>query len=111
MVIFGLILLAIGVIAILAGIFNADTEATSSGGKTDVHTTFLGMEVSANTLFIIAVVATALVFVGLWFAKLGAKQGWKARKEQKRMQELQEKLDKAESGRRKDDEDDDDQMT
>lgn len=105
MVIFGLVLLAVGVLAILAGIFNAGTEATSSDGNTDVHATFLGMEVSANTLFIIAVVATSLVFLGLWFAKFGAKQSWKQRKEQKRLNELSEKLERAEADRRRDDED------
>ncbi|WP_183092876.1 hypothetical protein [Nocardioides stalactiti] len=99
MVIFGLILLAIGALGILLGIFKAGEEATTSDGKTDVHTTFLGIEMSASTLFIVAVVATSLVFVGLWFLKYGAKQGWKARKEQKRLEELSEKLDKAERRR------------
>ncbi len=101
MVIFGLILLIIGVLGILAGVFGTGTEATSSSGKTDVHATFLGLEVTSTTVFVIGVVSGLLVIGGLWFMKTGAKQGWRRRKEQKRLTELSEKLDKVELERRR----------
>jgi len=101
MVILGLLLLVLGVLAILAGLFGTDTEATSSNGRTDVHATFLGVEVSATTVFVIGAVAAVLVLAGLWFMKAGAKQGWKRRKEQKRLTELSEKLDQVEMERRR----------
>lgn len=89
MLVFGLVLLVVGVIAILAGIFGSDTESLTSGGNTDVHATFLGFDMSASTLFIVALVSAALVVSGLWFMKVGARQGWKRRKEQRRMSELE----------------------
>lgn len=100
MVIFGLILLIAGALGIVAGIFGTEAESTSSQGRTDVHTTFLGIEMSASTLFIVAVASTLLVIAGLWFLKVGARQGWRRRKEQKKYSELNEKLERAEAERR-----------
>lgn len=102
MVIFGLVLLVVGALGILAGVFGAEAESTSAQGKTDVHTTFLGLEMSASTLFVVASVATLCVVAGLWFMKVGAKQGWKRRKEQKKYGELNERLERAEAERRRD---------
>ena len=52
-------------------------------------------------------IALALCFVvivlGLWLMKAGAKQGWKRRKEQKRLTELSDKLDEVELERRRND--------
>ena len=95
MLVFGVVLLIVGVIMILAGVFGAETESITSRGKTDVHATFLGIDMSASTLFIVALVAATLVFVGLWFMKVGARQGWKRRKEQRRIADL----DRAEAER------------
>lgn len=103
MVILGLVLLIVGVLGILAGVFGAEAESTSSKGQTDVHTTFLGIEMSANSLFILGIVSTLLVVGGLWLMKAGAKQGWKRRKEQKRLTELSDKLDEVELERRRND--------
>lgn len=99
MVVFGLVLLVVGALLILSGIFGAGTESRTSGGVTDVHTTFLGFEMTATALFLIGVAATALVLAGLWFAKIGLKQGWARRKEQKRLSELSDKLDRVEAER------------
>lgn len=99
MVVFGVILLLLGVLLILGGLFGADTESLTSGGTTDVHTTLLGIEMSATALFLVGVVAAVLVLSGLWFTKLGARQGWRRRKEQRRLTELSEKLDRVESQR------------
>lgn len=89
MIVLGLLLLVIGVALILAGVFSAETESLTSGGKTDVHTTFLGIDMSASTLFIVALVAATAVFLGLWLMKAGARQGWRRRKDQKRINELE----------------------
>lgn len=99
MVVFGLVVLLIGALLILTGIFGADTESRTSGGVTDVHTTFLGMEMSASTLFLVGVVSAVLVLGGLWLLKIGTQQSWKRRKEQKRLTELSEKLDRVEAER------------
>ncbi|GAA4815671.1 hypothetical protein ACFQ0K_07340 [Nocardioides caeni] len=109
MVILGLVLLVIGALGILAGIFGTEAESTSSQGTTDVHTTFIGLEMGASTLFVVAVVSTLLVVAGLWFMKAGAKQGWKRRKEQKKYSELNEKLERAEAERLRDESGDADQ--
>ena len=61
MVIFGLVLLIVGVLGIAAGIFGSEAESTSSKGQTDVHTTFIGIEMSANTLFILGIVALSVM--------------------------------------------------
>lgn len=103
MVIFGLLLLVLGVLGLLAGVFGSEAEATSSKGQTDVHTTFIGIEMSATTLFILGALSALLILAGLWTMKVGAKQGWKRRKEQKRLSELSSKLDEVELERRRDD--------
>jgi hypothetical protein len=103
MLIFGLVLLVIGVLGLLAGIFGTDTESRTSGGTTDVHATFIGIEMSATTLFLVGVASATLVLLGLWLMKVGAKQGWTRRKEQKRLTELSAKLEAAEAERRRED--------
>lgn len=99
MVVFGVVLLVLGVLLLLSGIFGSGTESRTTGDVTEVHATLLGMEMSATTLFIVGVVAAVLVLGGLWFTKLGAQQGWKRRKEQRRLSELSEKLDRVEAQR------------
>ncbi|KRA29805.1 MULTISPECIES: hypothetical protein [unclassified Nocardioides] len=103
MVIFGLLLLILGVLGLLSGIFGSEAESTSSKGQTDVHTTLIGIELSATALFIVGAVSALLVLAGLWAMKFGAKQGWKRRKDQKRLSDLSDKLDEVELDRRKDD--------
>lgn len=103
MVIFGLLLVILGALGLLSGVFGSEAESTSSKGQTDVHTTLIGIEMSATTLFIVGALSTLLVVAGLWIMKTGAKQGWKRRKEQKRLSELSNKLDEVELERRRDD--------
>lgn len=99
MVIFGLLLLVVGVLGILAGIFGSDYDVDGKDRRT---TEIIGINVDPEVLFLIGVVSGLLVLAGLWFMKTGAKQGWKRRKEQKRLTELSEKLDEVELDRRRD---------
>lgn len=99
MVVLGLVLLVLGALLVLGGILGTGTESRTSEGNTEVYTTFVGIEMTATTLFIVGLVAAVLVVAGLWTTKVGARQGWKRRREQKRLNELSEKLDRAEAER------------
>lgn len=95
MLILGLLLIAVGAIVILAVLF---TTEVSSSGQIDV----LGIDVSAQTLFVLGIIAAVAVLWGLWIAKYGAKRGLRQRREQKKLDELSQKLDRAEAGRNRD---------
>ena len=94
MVILGMLLLGIGIIAILAGVF------VSSGTAE-----FLGMDLSALTIFLVGVGAGAAVIWGFTIFKLGTKRELRQRREHKELSKLSEKLDKVETERRRDDDD------
>ncbi|MEZ0577703.1 hypothetical protein [Nocardioides sp. MH1] len=102
MVILALVLLLAGAVIVLLGLFTAD--ASSDNGKATIE--IANVNLSPEGVFLAGVVATLLILAGLWALKLGAKQGWRRRKEQKKMAALSEKLDRAEADRRHDDEDD-----
>ena len=108
MVILGLVLLVVGALGILGGLFNS--AAQSADGNKPEHVTYFGIDMNASTLFVIAVVSTLLVVLGLWLMKSGAKRGWKRRKEHKRLSELNEKLDRVEAERRGEDYSDREQL-
>lgn len=101
MVIFGLLLLVIGVLGILAGIFGTDYDTVE--GKNQLTSEFLGINCGPEVIFLLGAASTLLMVLGLWVMKAGAKQGWKRRKEQKRLSELSSKLDEVELERRRDD--------
>ena len=103
MVIFGLVLLVLGVLGILAGVFGTDYDTVE--GKNQLTTEFLGINCGPEVIFLIGVASGLLVLAGLWFMKTGARQGWKRRKEQKRLNELSEKLDEVEAERRREESD------
>lgn len=100
MVVLGLVLVVLGVALALAGIFGTgyeyddDNEFASTG--------FLNLDVDPTAIFVIGIVAGALVVVGLWAMKVGAQINWKQRKEQKRLRNLSDRLERAEAGRRED---------
>ena len=102
MVIFGLLLVLLGVLAVLSGLFGIGYDRDEKNPARDT-TEFLGINMQPEVIFFIGLVAGLLIIGGLWFMKTGAKQGWKRRKEQKRLNELSEKLDEAELERRRDD--------
>ncbi|WP_109507879.1 hypothetical protein [Nocardioides speluncae] len=95
MVILGLLLIALGALAIAAGIFLTDVE----GG----HVEFLGIDMGAEALFLIGVAAGLAVLWGFGILKFGTKREIKQRREHKKLGELSEKLDKVEAERRAED--------
>ena len=103
MVIFGLVLVALGAVIVVLGLFTSEVKFEDNEATVEIA----NVNLSTEGLFLAGVIAAALILVGLWAIKLGAKMGWKHRKEQKRLNELSEKLDKVElDRRRKEDEDD-----
>ena len=92
MVILGLILIVLGGLAIVCGLFTSELD----GGKVQ----FLGQELSPVALFLIGVGSAVAIWWGLWILKSGSKRSWARRKEQKRLEELSEKLDTVEAERR-----------
>ena len=101
MVIVGVLLLLVGAAVILAALFTAEVV----GGDLEV----LGLGVSPPVLFLLGVGAAAAMLLGWWILKFGVKREWRQRQDQKRYEELGEKLDDADRNRRRDiDEDDPD---
>lgn len=96
MVILGLILVGVGALLVVLGLFTS--EVTFEDNATTVK--IANVDLSIEAVFIAGMIAAVLILVGLWAMKLGAKQGWRHRKEQKRLNELSEKLDKVEAERR-----------
>jgi hypothetical protein len=94
MVIFGLLLIVLGVLAILAGLFVSKGQAE-----------LLGFDLSAAEIFVAGVVAGAFILWGFTILKYGTKRGLRHRQERKKISELSEKLDRAESERDKDNDD------
>lgn len=101
MVIFGLLLVVAGAFLVLSGIFGIGYDRDEKNPARDT-TEILGINVQPEVIFFLGVAAGVLILAGLWFMKAGAKQGWRRRKEQKRLSELSEKLDEVELERRRD---------
>ena len=76
----------------LLGLFTSEVKFEDNEATVEIA----NVNLSTEGLFLAGVIAAALILVGLWAVKLGAKDDWKRRKEQKRLNELSEKLDKAE---------------
>lgn len=96
MVILGLILVGVGAVLVVLGLFTSGVKFEDDQGSVE----FANIELTTEALFLVGVAAAALILVGLWAMKIGAKQGWRHRKEQKRLNELSEKLEKVEAERR-----------
>jgi uncharacterized integral membrane protein len=78
MVILGLVLLAIGVLAMLAAVFN--TSGTAS---------FLGADLGSATLFFLGVAATLALLVGLMLTRAGTGRALRHRREHRRLRVLE----------------------
>jgi hypothetical protein len=102
MVLFGLVLIVVGVALLLAGIFGSGYDSTNDLPTNEL----LNLNMPAEVFFLFGVAAGALIVIGLWFVKIGAQMGWRHRKEQKRLAELSEKLERVEADRRLDEDDD-----
>lgn len=94
MLVLGLVVIAVGAILVILGVFATDL----SGDTLELA----GIGVSPMALFLVGLVAGACILFGLSLTKWGAKRELKHRQERKEMDELAEKLDRAEAHRRKD---------
>src|SRR3954471_2711990 len=94
MVILGLILIVLGGLAIVCGLFATELDGT--------QLQFRGQDLSPAALFLIGVGSAVAIWWGLWLVKSGSKRSWARRKEQKRLQELSQKLDNVDEQRRMD---------
>lgn len=94
MLILGLILIVLGALAIVCGLFATEIDGT--------NLQFLGQDISPAALFLIGVGSAVAIWWGLWIFKAGSKRSWARRKEQKRLQELSQKLDNVDEQRRMD---------
>jgi hypothetical protein len=102
MVVFGIVLVVLGAVIVVLGLFTSEVKFEDNEATVEIA----NVNLSTEGLFLAGVIAAALILVGLWAIKLGAKMNWKQRKEQKRINELSEKLDKAELDRRRQDDED-----
>lgn len=94
MLLLGLILIALGALTIVAAVFTVEI----TGGDLELA----GIEVDPLGLFLIGVAAGVAVLWGFSIFKWGTKRGLARRREQKKLNELSEKLDRADAERRHD---------
>lgn len=89
MVLFGLVIVLLGVGILLAGLFASGYDAEGSS----ITNELLQVNMQAEVLFLFGVASGVLMVLGLWIMKRGAQQGLKHRKEQRKLTELSEKLE------------------
>ena len=94
MLILGLVLIGAGAALIVAAVFTAEV----SGGQLEI----IGVEVGAVTLFLLGVAAGLAILWGFTIGKFGARRTLRQRRENQRLGELSEKLDRHEAERRGD---------
>jgi membrane protein implicated in regulation of membrane protease activity len=94
MLLFGLILIVLGALAILAGVFGTGHDLDGA--------TFLGLNVPTQVVFFLGLFAGVAILGGLWIAKFGTKRELRHRRDQKRLRELSEKLDRVDAERNRD---------
>jgi hypothetical protein len=94
MVILGLLLVLAGAAVIVSAVFTAEV----TGGDVEI----LGIEVGALTLFVLGVISGIAILWGFSIGKFGARRSWRQRRENQRLEELSEKLDRVEAERRRD---------
>lgn len=95
MVVLGILLIVLGSLAVVAAIFVS--EGTGE---------LLGIDMSALGIFLVGVVAGALILWGISLLKWGTRRGLERRRERKELTRLDEKLDRVEAEQRRDDHDD-----
>jgi len=78
MVVLGLLLLAAGIVAVLAAVFS--TSGTAS---------FLGADLGAGTLFFLGVAATLALLCGLVLTRAGTGRALRHRREHRRLRSLE----------------------
>ena len=93
MLILGLVLVALGALAIVVVLLD---------GSGDVAV--IGIDMSAVAIFVLGVLAGAAVLWGVTLMKFGARRSLRHRRERAQLTELSQKLDRVESERRDHDE-------
>ena len=91
MVIVGLLLILLGAIILLLAIFTADIEQAGLE--------YMGIHLSPLALFLLGVAAGAAILWGFAILKYGTKRTLRQRREQKRLEELSDKLDRVDRER------------
>ena len=94
MVVLGLLLMAVGAIAVVGALFTAD-------GSTQLF----GVDISAMAMFFVGLGAGLAIVWGFGFSKWGTKRTLRQRRESKQLNELHEKLERREAEERADDRD------
>jgi hypothetical protein len=94
MLILGLLLVGAGAALIIAALFTAEV----TGGQLEI----VGTEVGAVALFVLGVAAGVAILWGFSITKFGARRSLRQRRENQRLNELSEKLDRVEAERRGD---------
>ena len=94
MLILGVLLIAAGAAVILAAVFTAEV----TGGQLEV----IGIEVGPVVLFLLGLASAVAILWGFSIGKFGARRSWRQRREQNKLEELSQKLDRVEADRRKD---------
>lgn len=100
MLVLGLILIVLGVLALLAGVFTTGHDLDGA--------TLLGFTVPTQVVFFIGVFAGVAILWGFSLAKFGTKRELRHRREQKRLKHLSQKLDKVEAERAREQDHDED---
>ena len=96
MLIVGLILILLGALAILAGLFTTGDSGDAS---------MVGVHLGATSVFLVGLLAGLAILSGLSLAKHGTKRGLRHRREQKRLAELSDRLEQVDSERARDHDD------
>jgi hypothetical protein len=99
MLVFGLILIAFGVLAVLAGLFTAGDTGEAS---------LLEFHLGATSVFLIGLFAGVAILWGISITRFGTKRELRHRRDQRRLQELSAKLDEVEADRARHRDDPDD---
>jgi hypothetical protein len=98
MVILGLLLIALGAVAIVAAV------GTAEGSGVEL----LGTDIGAVALFFIGLGAGVAILWGFGLTKWGTKRSIRQRRESKKLNELSEKLEERDAERREDEREDGD---
>jgi hypothetical protein len=93
--VFGLVLMVVGALAVVAAVFTADGTSVE----------LLGLDVTALGMYLIGLGSGLAILWGFTISKWGTKRNLRQRRESKQLSELSEKLDRAEAERRSDDDD------
>ena len=94
MVVLGLLLMAVGAVAVVGALFTAE-------GSTQLF----GVDISAMAMFFVGLGAGLAIVWGFGFSKWGTKRTLRQRRESKQLSELHEKLEKREAEERAEDRD------